>query len=120
NLGVATISPAGLVTAGAVGTANVLAQFGCLSSAPITLTVATTGSLMVVKNTVGGDGTFNFTGTGTGMPASFQIMTSGNTGSSSTIANLTPGSGYSVSELSQIGWDLTGATCTNGTPGNIT
>jgi hypothetical protein len=119
NLGVTTISPAGLATASTVGTANILARFGCISSTPITLTVAT-GSLVVVKNTVGGNGTFNFTGAGTGMPASFQITTSGNTGSSSTITNLTPGSGYSVSEQSQAGWDLTSATCTNGTPGSIT
>jgi uncharacterized repeat protein (TIGR01451 family) len=119
NLGVAGISPAGLATAAAVGTADILARFGCISSAPITLTVAT-GSLVVVKNTVGGNSTFTFTGTGTGMPASFQVTTNGNTGSSSTITNLTPGSGYSVSEQSQTGWDLTSATCTNGTPGNIT
>jgi uncharacterized repeat protein (TIGR01451 family) len=119
DLGVATISPAGLATSAAVGTANILARFGCISSSPITLTVATTGSLVVVKNTVGGNGTFTFTGTGTGMPASSRITTSGNSGSA-TITNLTPGSGYSVSEQSQAGWDLTRATCTNGTPGNVT
>jgi hypothetical protein len=103
----------------AVGTADILARFGCISSAPITLTVAT-GSLVVVKNTVGGNGTFNFTGTGNGLPASFQVTTNDNKGSSSTITNLTPGSAYSVSEQSQTGWDLSSATCTNGTPDNIT
>src|SRR5207244_4186712 len=118
NLSVATISPAGLATAAAVGSASILASFGCLSSAPVTVSVPA-GSLVVVKNTVGGNGTFTFTGTGTGLPASFQISTSGNTGSYPTITNLTPGSNYSVSEQSQTGWDPTTATCTNGTPSAI-
>lgn len=78
------------------------------------------GSLVVVKSTVGGNGTFTFTGTGTGVPASFQITTSGNTGSYPAITNLAPGSGYSVSEQSQAGWDPASSGCTNGTPGNIT
>ena len=33
---------------------------------------------------------------------------------------LTPGSGYSVTETVPSGWDKTSATCTNGTPDNIT
>ena len=117
NLGVATISSTGLATTAAVGTANILASLGCLSSAPVALSVPA-GSLTVVKNTVGGDGTFSFTGTGTGIPASFQITTSGNT-NSYTIPNLTPGSNYSISEQSQTGWDPTSASCTNGNPSAI-
>jgi hypothetical protein len=77
------------------------------------------GALVVVKKTVGGDGTFNFTGTGSGLPASFQITTRGNTGSYPAITNLAPGSGYSISEPAQTGWVLTTAICSSGTPSNI-
>ena len=66
----------------------------------------TTGSLTVTKNTIGGDGTFNFTGVGDG----FSITTTSGTGSQ-TIDNLTPGV-YSVAESAAAGWNLTSNTCT--------
>jgi uncharacterized repeat protein (TIGR01451 family) len=118
DLGVATLNASGLASGAAVGTASILASFGCLSSSPVALSVIG-GSLVVTKNTVGGDGTFTFSGTGSGIPASFQITTSGNTGSYPTITNLTPGSSYSISEQSQTGWDQGTPICTNGTPSAI-
>lgn len=65
------------------------------------------GSLQVTKNTVGGDGTFSFTGDA----GSFDITTSGKTGTQ-TISGLTPGN-YTVNETVPAGWDKTGDTCTD-------
>lgn len=65
----------------------------------------TTGSIMVTKNTIGGNGTFNFTGTLGG----FSITTAGGTGSH-TVANLAPGT-YIVTETPAPGWNLTSNTC---------
>src|SRR5439155_1233614 len=58
------------------------------------------GSIKIVKNTVGGDATFNFT-SNFGVSS---ILTSGNTGSQ-TVDNLVPGSSYSISETAKTGWD---------------
>ncbi|MBK9605030.1 MAG: DUF3494 domain-containing protein [Betaproteobacteria bacterium] len=67
------------------------------------------GSITIVKNTVGGNGTFNFTGA-----QSFQILTSGGTGSNATaFASVAPGT-YDVTETVPAGWSLTGLTCSNG------
>ena len=67
------------------------------------------GSITIVKNAVGGNGTFNFTGT-----QAFSILTSGGTGSNSTVyAAVSPGT-YNVTETVPAGWDLTGLTCSNG------
>ena len=67
------------------------------------------GSITIVKNTVGGNGTFNFTGA-----QSFSILTSGGTGSNSTaFAAVAPGT-YNVTETVPAGWSLTGLTCSNG------
>ncbi len=68
-----------------------------------------------MKNTVGGDGTFNFTGN-TGVT---QLITSGGT-NSQTVNNLVPGSGYNISETVPTGWDLNSFTCDNGTIAAIT
>ena len=73
-------------------------------------TPPTKGTLMVVKNTSGGDGAFSFTGTGTGVGSSFNVTTTSGTGSQ-TFPGLTPGSGYAVSENAASGWTQTGATC---------
>jgi uncharacterized protein (TIGR03437 family) len=74
-----------------------------------------TGSIRVVKNTVGGDGTFTFTGT-LGLTS---LTTIGGT-ASQTFSSLTPGSNFSVSETVPTGWTQTSASCTNGTPAAIT
>ena len=71
------------------------------------------GSIQIVKNTVGGDGTFAFTGN-TGVTS---LTTVGGTGSQT--INLAPGSGYNATETVPAGWTQTGASCTNGTPAAI-
>lgn len=68
--------------------------------------LVTTGSLNVVKNTIGGDSNFSFTGSGL---ANFNITTVANTGFK-LINNLTAGN-YTVNETAQYGWDMTGNTC---------
>jgi hypothetical protein len=68
----------------------------------------TKGTLIVTKNTTGGDGIFNFTGSGI---AGFPITTKNGTGSY-TINNLTPGK-YTVSETTATGWRQTGNNCRN-------
>jgi hypothetical protein len=76
-----------------------------------TFTNVADGQISVVKNTLGGDGTFMYTtdlpGVTDGM---FSIMTTDNVGSAS-IANQGPGL-YAVTETLQTGWDLTGISCT--------
>jgi hypothetical protein len=64
-------------------------------------------TLTIVKNTLGGDGTFSFELTGANS-TSTSITTSGGTGS----VTLQIASGTSnVNELSQAGWDFTSASC---------
>ena len=66
------------------------------------------GSITIVKNTVGGDGTFDFGG-----DRSFQIVTSSGTGQdATTFAAVVPGT-YVVTESVPTGWSLTGLTCSN-------
>lgn len=65
----------------------------------------TTGTIIIVKNTVGGDGSFDYTGDLGG----FSIVTSGNTGSS-TFLDVDAGS-YDVTESAEAGWDFTNLTC---------
>ena len=85
-----------------------------------TFTDTARGYLKLVKNTVGGDGTFSFTGTGTGVDSSFNLTTSSGTAQTS-FTDLTPGSGYAVSESSASGWTQTSATCTGeNSPSDIT
>lgn len=67
----------------------------------------TKGSLRIVKTTIGGDGTFTFTGVADGA----SITTVNGTGNA-TIENLTPGT-YSAVETAQAGWNLSANTCTN-------
>lgn len=77
-------------------------------------------TIILVKNTVGGDGTFDFTMTGQGLPASTQITTSGNTGNQ-TFNDLDPDNTYTIAETVPAGWDLTSAVCTGtNSPSDIT
>lgn len=69
--------------------------------------IVTTGNINVTKTTVGGNGTFSFTGNA----GSFNITTASNTGSSLR-TNLNPGT-YNISETVQSGWDITSNNCTN-------
>ena len=72
------------------------------------------GSITLVKNTVGGNGTFTFNTTGGLTPASPSITTVGNTGSV-TFPNLTLGT-YTISENVPSDWVLSSATCSDGSP----
>jgi len=71
--------------------------------------VPTTGSLTVTKTAVGGDGTFNMSGTGS--IGAFSLTTVAGT-ASQTFNNLTPGS-FTVTETVPGGWAKTGDTCTS-------
>lgn len=75
------------------------------------LPVAQPGSIVVVKTTVGGDDSFTF-GSQTLTPTSFTLTTASGT-AQRTFANLLPGT-YDVSETVPAGWDLTSATCSDG------
>jgi hypothetical protein len=79
---------------------------GCAAPAP--------GSITIVKNTVGGNGTFNYTGA-----QSFSIITVLGTGSNATaFASVAPGT-YNVTETVPVGWNLTGLTCSNASTVNV-
>lgn len=71
------------------------------------------GNIQIVKATEGGDGSFDFTGD----LGSFAISTSVNTGTE-TFNDLVPGT-YTVSELAQPGWGLTGLTCQDPDNGSV-
>ena len=76
-----------------------------------TFTNTQRGSINVVKETIGGDDTFDF-GSGTLPDSSFSITTSGNTGNTS-FNNLLPGN-YDVDETVPAGWNLTSTSCSDG------
>lgn len=84
----------------------------------LTCTFANTklGSLTVVVDTTGGNGTFGFTSAALG---NFDITTTAGTGQKA-FANLTPGT-YDLTEVAPGGWDLGLATCSNGSnPASVT
>ena len=76
--------------------------------------VSTNGTLTVIKNTIGGNGTFTFTGN-TGITSLTTV--------SSTISqsiSLAAGTGiYNIAETVPTGWTLDSSSCTNGTPSAI-
>ena len=74
------------------------------------LTVPPT-TIVVMKDTIGGDGNFEFTSS-TLSPSPFYLNTSGGTASIDFI-ELVPGT-YDVAETVPAGWDLTSATCSDG------
>lgn len=79
-------------------------------------------TIVLVKNTVGGDGTFDFTMTGTTLPSSTQLTTSGGT-TQQTFNDIDPDNTYTIEETPvPAGWDLTDTTCTgtNQVVGSIT
>jgi hypothetical protein len=62
-----------------------------------------------VKNTIGGDGTFNFSGT-----QPFSILIHGGTGSNAAaFAFVAPGT-YDVTDTARAGGNLVGLACSNG------
>ncbi len=78
-----------------------------------TFTNTKNGSLTLVKNTVGGNGEFDFDATGAGLPADIDLTTEAGT-ASQIFTNLDPAVTYTVTETVPAGWDLTSATCDNG------
>jgi len=70
-----------------------------------------TGSITIVKNTVGGNGEFNFT-SGTLPSSDFSITTTGNTGDQ-LFDKLVTGT-YDVQEVVPEGWTLTSVSCSDG------
>ncbi|NCB43582.1 MAG: DUF11 domain-containing protein, partial [Clostridia bacterium] len=76
--------------------------------------------IILVKNTIGGDGEFDFDATGDGLPADIDLTTA-NGVASQTFENLDQDNTYSIAENVSDGWNLTGAICTGGnTPNKIT
>jgi hypothetical protein len=99
-------------------------RFGQTVDCTFTNTQIQPGTLTVHKKAVGGDGAFPFTGTGTGVPPTFTITTSGpeHTGAQS-FAGLSAGT-YTIAETVPAGWDLApppiDCTVTSGTSTTIT
>lgn len=71
------------------------------------------GKIVVVKNTLGGDGSFDFDATGTGLPADIYLTTLSGT-ASQTFDDLDVDNTYTVAENVPVGWELNSATCDNG------
>src|SRR6185503_11382876 len=77
------------------------------------------GRIVVVKDATPDDPQdFTFTTGGGLSPASFQLDDDANPtlSDTQTISNVAVGSGYSVAETVPTGWDLTSATCDDGSP----
>ncbi|MDP3645807.1 MAG: peptidoglycan-binding protein [bacterium] len=83
--------------------------------------IITTGTLTIIKNTIGGNGTFNFTVVGPD-PSTDEVLTpeittsgdsSGGDGSTELMTLDLIGT-YTINELAQDGWDFTSATCSSG------
>ncbi len=77
---------------------------------------ATAPQMKIVKNTVGADGTFNFTVTNA-TPLSPSIATAGNTGQQ-VLGGLVLGSVVNVTETPQANWTLNTTVCTNARAGS--
>lgn len=78
------------------------------------------GSIVLGKNTIGGNGTFDFVMTGESLPGSVQLITASGS-ASQTFTNIDPENTYSINETVPVGWDLTSVSCQNQTyNGNIT
>jgi hypothetical protein len=116
------------ITEGAPGVGFTLSGLSCTggttsvngATATITLTNASPnvtctyvnsapGSITIVKNTVGGNGAFPFTATGTGV-SNFSITTVGNTGSHP-FTGLSAGTYVFQETPIPAGWSLTGLSC---------
>lgn len=83
------------------------------STASDTLQVRANGSITVVKEAVGGDGTFSFAGD----LGAFDLMTVSGSGSR-TFPDLAAGT-YAVTETLPSGYDLATIVCNDGSPANI-
>ncbi len=81
------------------------------ANVPVNLPPAT-GTLQLVQNTSGGDGTFTFTGTGAA-PATTSITTSGGSGQAAAATYLA-GNAFTITQAAAAGYVLTGLSCTGG------
>ena len=96
---------------------NLPNKYAAAASATLNVTCPS-GRIVINKATVGGDGTFTFTGS-TGLPGSFTITTTSGAGTQ-TFSNLTTPGTYTVTESAPpAGWTFTSLTCTDPT-GNTT
>ena len=77
------------------------------------------GTLVVVANATGGDGSFTFDASGPGLPDNFTLATTNGT-ASATFANLSENATFALAPRVPAGWNLTHAACTQGEPGNLT
>jgi len=75
-----------------------------------TFTNTKRGEIVLVKNTLGGDGTFDFVHQIAGLDASLTTVAGTDTDTSDKLAP----ADYSISETVPTGWDLTSATCDSG------
>jgi len=66
--------------------------------------------IVLIKNTIGGNGTFDFDATGTDLPSDIGLTTVGGT-ATQTFSGLDQDNEYSISENVPEGWDLTSAVC---------
>jgi uncharacterized repeat protein (TIGR01451 family) len=96
--------------------ANIIVAPGLTTTCTFTNTKL--GSITVKKVTVGGDGSFGFSSSFT-TTRPFTLTTVSNLATHS-FANLAPGSGYTLTENTPVGWQLTASSCDNGTPANVT
>ncbi len=94
------------------GTATI--QLGAGEDVTCTYTDTKLGEVQISKRTVGGDGTFSFSG-----PQNFQITTTSGAGGPFVLPNLEPGA-YTVSEAVPADWRLSGIVCTDPTNDSTT
>jgi plastocyanin len=71
------------------------------------------GNLVIVKNATGADGTFNFTGTGTGIGSFFSITTSGGLGNQSFLGIERGNKTITESTPLPSGWAFLGISCSD-------
>ena len=91
-------------------------ETSCSDPFSYTVTTLEVGKIKIIKNTVGGDSTFNFTISGPNS-SSPSITTVGGNG---TTGFITVDSGsYSISETVPSGWSLTNSSCDSGTPSSF-
>lgn len=70
------------------------------------------GSIVLNKNTIGGDGTFDFVMTGQSLPNNAQLTTASGS-ATQTFTGIDPENTYSINEDVPPGWDLTNTSCVN-------
>jgi hypothetical protein len=84
-----------------------------------TFTNVADGQITIVKDTEGGDGTFEFTTDVPGATSPFTITTANNTGSAS-VASPPANATYFIRESGAFGWDLTDISCTGQVSSTVT